>query len=121
MPVENQTIPPTTFDLNDFVGGWLVGHFQPSLVANDHVEVAVKKYEAGDHEPSHHHRIATEYTLIALGRVRMNDQTYQAGQIIRIDAGQSTDFHALEPTITVVIKTPSVASDKYVDGDVDKA
>lgn len=105
----------TTHRLRDFVGGWLVGHFNPALIANHDVEVAVKLYEAGALEKRHHHAIATEYTVIASGRVRMNDREYGAGEIIQIDPGHSTDFEAIEPTTTVVIKTPSVPDDKYID------
>ena len=107
----------TTHQLQDFVGGWLVGHFQPALIANNDVEVAIKIYQAGDHEKSHYHAVATEYTVIASGRVRMNDQEYVSGDIIQIDPGHSTDFEALETTTTVVLKTPSVADDKFIDTD----
>lgn len=106
-----------THQLKDFIGGWLVGHFTPTLVTNHDVEVAVKLYQAGDHEQCHHHRVATEYTVIASGRVRMNQQEYSAGQIIQIDPGQLTDFEAIEATTTVVIKTPSVPDDKFIDAD----
>ncbi|MEM0925912.1 MAG: hypothetical protein AAGJ83_07735, partial [Planctomycetota bacterium] len=98
-----------------FVGGWIVGHFDPTLIKHEDVEVAVKRYDAGTREKRHHHKIATEYTVIAAGRVRMNGLEYGSGQIIQIDPGHSTDFEAIEPTITVVVKTPSVADDKYVD------
>ncbi|MFK8111128.1 MAG: hypothetical protein AB8B91_02950 [Rubripirellula sp.] len=106
---------PTSYRLSDFVGGWLVGHFSPALFANDDVEVAVKTYAAGAREDRHHHRIATEYTVIASGRVRMNDQEYTSGDIVQIDPGHSTDFEALEATVTVVIKSPSAPNDKYID------
>ncbi|TWU26347.1 hypothetical protein Pla52o_02000 [Novipirellula galeiformis] len=101
--------------LDDFVGGWLTGHFEPALLRQDAVEVAIKRYAAGDYEASHHHRIATEYTVVASGRVRMLGQEYEAGQIVEIPPGTSTDFTALEETITVVLKFPSVADDKYLD------
>ncbi|MEM6473504.1 MAG: hypothetical protein AAF802_28350 [Planctomycetota bacterium] len=105
----------TTHRLDEFVGGWIVGHFDPTLIKHDDVEVAIKHYEAGAKEKRHHHKIATEFTAIASGRVRMNGQEYSSGEIIQINPGVSTDFETLEPTITVVIKTPSVAGDKYAD------
>jgi anti-sigma factor ChrR (cupin superfamily) len=108
---------PPRHRLADFVGGWVMGCFEPVLIASDDVEVAIKTYQAGDLEQRHHHRIATEYTVIATGRVRMNDQDYSSGEIIQMDPGQSTDFEALEPTITVVLKSPSVPGDKYLDDD----
>ena len=113
-PADADHLPPS-FDLRDYVGGWLVGHFSPALVKSDDVEVAVKSYQAGDLESSHHHKVATEYTVIVSGRVRMNQAEHKAGDIIHIKPGQSTDFEAIEPTLTVVIKTPSVPDDKYID------
>lgn len=107
----------TKHDLQSFVGGWLVGHFTPTLVSNQDVEVAVKQYPPGAYEKRHHHKVATEYTVIASGRVRMNGRLYEAGEIVQIDPGHSTDFEALEETTTVVIKTPSVPNDKYLDTD----
>ena len=117
VPTSCASADVTTHPLKDFVGGWLVGDFDPTLVSNRDVEVAVKQYAAGDREPRHHHKIATEFTVVASGRVRMNGRQYVAGQIVQIDPGVSTDFEALEDTTTVVIKTPSVPSDKYIDSD----
>ena len=60
------------------------------------------------------HRVATEITLVASGRVRMNDRTFTAGDIILLEPGEATDFQALERSTTVVVKMPSVAGDKYL-------
>ena len=103
--------------LDEFVGGWLVGHFQPTLLENRDIEVAVKIYPAGAHEKRHYHAIATEYTVIATGRVRMNNVEYAAGDNIQINPGNATDFEAIEPTTTVVIKSPSVPNDKFIELD----
>ena len=108
---------PQVHQLKDFIGGWIVGDFDPALLRHNDVEVAIKCYRAGDLEQRHHHKIATEYTVIATGRVRMNQRQYGAGEIVQIDPGCSTDFEALEDTTTVVVKTPSVPDDKYVDAD----
>jgi hypothetical protein len=59
------------------------------------------------------HRIATELTLIASGRVTMNGRTFVAGDIIILEPGEPADFAALEATTTVVVKMPSVSGDKY--------
>lgn len=58
-------------------------------------------------------RIATELTLIAQGRVRMAGREFFTGDIVQLDPGEPSDFEAIEPTITVVVKMPSVAGDKY--------
>lgn len=103
--------------LEDMVGGWLVGNFQPSCLRTSACEVACKQYDVGDHEPAHVHRLASEVTLIASGRARMNGRELTAGDIVILEPGEATDFTALEPTLTVVVKMPSVIGDKYPADD----
>ena len=99
--------------LEEMVGGWIVGNFEPTCLKTTACEVACKHYAAGDYERAHVHRIATEITLIASGRARMNGREYRAGDIVILEPGDATDFMAIEATTTVVVKMPSVAGDKY--------
>lgn len=99
--------------LKDMVGGWMVGDFEPTCLKTTACEVACKHYDAGASEAAHVHRIATELTLVAAGRVSMNGRTFTAGDIIVLEPGEVTDFQALERTTTVVVKMPSVGGDKY--------
>lgn len=101
------------FKLSEMTKGWFVGAFAPTALHSEAAEVAVKTYAAGALEARHLHKIATEVTLILSGRARMNDLVLDAGDIVRIEPGQDTDFEALTDVITVVVKTPSVAGDKY--------
>jgi len=101
--------------LERFTKGWFVGNFAPTLIPSDAVEVAVKHYKTGEHEASHHHKIATELTAVISGRVRMSGEEIGPGEIIKIHPGQCTDFTALEDTVTVVVKMPCAAGDKYAD------
>ncbi len=100
--------------LKDMVGGWMVGDFEPTCIKSTACEVACKHYPAGAIEAPHVHRIATELTLIASGRVTMNGRTLGAGDIVVLAPGEPADFRVIEPTITVVVKMPSVAGDKYL-------
>jgi quercetin dioxygenase-like cupin family protein len=96
------------------VKGWFVGNFKPTLYKTNDVEVAVKEYKKGDYEDWHYHKIATEITVIILGRVEMNDAEYSTGDIITIEPDEGTDFRALTDVVTVVVKIPGVTNDKYV-------
>lgn len=100
--------------LDDFIGGWFIGDFFPSLLQTSNFEIAIKSYQKGDIEKKHLHKIATEYTVIVIGCVKMNDFVYYAGDIIEILPNEPTDFEALTDAITVVVKTPSVKPDKYI-------
>lgn len=101
-------------NINDFIGGWFVGDFSPSLFKTNQFEVAYKKYKAGDFEKKHLHKIAIEFTLIIEGEVMMNNVKYSEGDIITIKPNESTDFRAITNTKTVVVKTPSISNDKYI-------
>ena len=100
--------------LNEMIKGWFVGNFNPTAFAADSVEVGVKLYKAGDRESAHYHKVATELTVIVSGRVRMFDREWTANDIITVEPGEPTAFEALEDTVTVVVKLPCVAGDKYL-------
>lgn len=99
--------------LADFIGGWFIGNFSPSLHKTNEVEVAVQHYNAGDHDKEHYHKIGTEYTVIIKGRVKMSGNEFSEGDIITMSPLESTDFLALTEAITVVVKIPGASKDKY--------
>ena len=104
-----------TAKLDDFIKGWFIGNFEPSLLRTNGMEIAVKTYRKGDYEEMHYHKIATEYTVIISGRVRMNGIEYKAGDIIVMEPDESTDFECLEDgTMNVVVKVPGANNDKYL-------
>lgn len=101
--------------LNDMTKGWFIGDFRPSLLRTQDVEIAVKTYQKGDYEEAHYHRIATEYTVIISGKVKMNGREYGKNDIIIMEPSEPTDFECLEDgTVNVVVKIPGVPNDKYV-------
>lgn len=101
--------------IDEMTKGWFIGNFEPSLLKTNAVEVALKKYKKGDYEKAHYRKIATEFTVIVSGRVRMNGKEYIEGDIIVIEPNDSTDFEALEDnTVNVVVKIPVANNDKYL-------
>lgn len=100
--------------LDAMTKGWFVGAFSPVVLHSTDFEVAIKHYRKGDSEGAHVHRVATEITAIVGGRVLMSGQEYGDGDIVTIPPGEATDFEALSDVTTVVVKTPSVAGDKYM-------
>jgi len=99
--------------LRDMIKGWLIGPFEPSLLKSEHFECAVKRYKAGAKESRHVHMVATEFTVIAEGLVRMNGETFGRDSIIEMPPGKSADFEVLEDAVTFVVKVPAVLGDKY--------
>lgn len=101
-------------NLNDFFKGWIFGGFVPSLLINEKFEIAIKKYNKGDFENSHVHKISTEYTVIVEGEVKMNNIIYKENDVILINPGEYTDFNVLSDRCTTcVVKIPSSKNDKY--------
>ena len=104
-----------TAKLDNMVKGWFIGNFEPTLFQTNDCEVAVKHYKKGDYEGAHYHKIATEYTVIIAGRVRMNGVEYGSGDIIVMEPNEATDFEVLSDTaVNVVVKMPGANDDKYV-------
>lgn len=102
------------YKLSDMTKGWFIGDFSPTLVKTKDFEVAIKEYKKGDSEESHFHKIATEITVVSKGRVMLNNEVFCEGDIIEIKPNEIAKFEALEDSSTVVVKIPSVSSDKYI-------
>jgi hypothetical protein len=99
--------------LDDMTRGWFVGDFTPTLYRTDAVEVAVKRYAAGDAEERHVHRVATELTAVVSGSVRMDGRDLGAGDIAVLEPGDPSDFLALSDAVVVAVKLPAAPGDKY--------
>jgi hypothetical protein len=97
--------------------GWFIGNFSPTIFDTNECEVAIKHYKKGDHEKSHYHKIAREFTAIINGQAKMQSIILDEGDIVEISPGESTDFIAISDVSTVVIKIPCVKDDKYFDSE----
>jgi len=102
------------FKLNNFTRGWVVGDFEPVLFNDKNVEVALMRYNQGDREASHEHRVAREYTIVVNGLFKMNQEIVGQDEIILAEPGEAVEFECLQTGATLVIKTPSVIGDKYL-------
>ena len=100
--------------LSDMTDGWFVGMFQPAVFNTNSCEVAMKTYTAGAKEPLHHHRLATEITLVVSGQIRMAGSEWGPGDIIVLSPGESSGFEAITDAKNVVIKLPGALDDKYL-------
>ena len=103
------------YRLEDFKRGWFVGDFSPVAFSTKDCEVAVKKYKAGDCEGAHHHKIATEITVVVSGQIKMVGKNWGPGDIVVVEPGTVTDFEALTDVVNVVVKVPGASNDKYLN------
>jgi len=103
-----------TARIDDMSRGWFIGDFAPTLLATQAVEVAIKRYRAGEYEAAHYHKIATEFTVVTAGEIEMNGRRFRDGDIVVIAPGEATDFRALTDVTTTVVKVPGARDDKYL-------
>lgn len=100
--------------LSDYQDGWVVGDFAPSIIRTPNFEVSVKRYSAGDTEAEHFQLLSTEITIVVSGSCRLGDQILSTGDVAEIPPLESASFEALDDTVVVAIKTPSLPSDKIL-------
>ena len=102
------------FNLDNFIGGWFIGNFNPSLHKTLDFEVGVKFFSKGSTELEHYQLKATEYSCVVSGKCRIGNTILGPREILRINPHESADFIALEDTVIVVIKYPSIPEDKIL-------
>lgn len=100
--------------LSEFPGGWVIGNFSPSISVQRDVEVAIKSFRAGDKEPRHWQKVATEATFVISGVIRLGGHELQAGDGLVIPPEIAASFEALEDGSLVAIKWPSIPDDKVL-------
>jgi hypothetical protein len=102
----------------DYVGGWFIGAFEPSMWKTDEFEVCIKRYLRGQVEPRHYQLLATEFTLVVSGQCRVGPHLLGPDDVLRIDPLEVADFEAITDVVLVAVKTPSLATDKRL-GELD--
>lgn len=98
--------------ISDFYKGWFLGKFEPSIAHTDY-EVGLRWNNAGDAEERHYHKQVVEYVVFAGGKHRLNDVTYNDGDMTVIYPYMSTDYECLEPGYCLTVKSQSLPDDKF--------
>lgn len=101
--------------IEDFVRGWIVGDFEPSIVKTKDVEIGVLELKAGEKADNHFHKNHTEYNLIISGTARSKNRFFFEGDFFIFHPNEKTDVVYLEDTKLLVIKTPATKDDKHYD------
>ena len=96
-------------------GGWFIGNFEPSVVKTKDFEVAYTRHKKGEYWEKHHHKVATEITLVIKGKIKINDEIFSTGDIFVIYPNEIADPTFLEDSEVVIIKMPSNTDDKYIE------
>lgn len=102
------------FKIKDMKGGWFIGNFEPNAFKTDQFEVGYKFHPKDDNWDSHYHKIINEITLVASGRIIINDITFEKGDIFVIEPNEPAIPQFTEDCELLIIKVPSVPGDKYI-------
>ena len=99
--------------LEHMTRGWLVGNFTPSILKTNAFEVGYLKHHKGQEWPAHLHKEADEYNILIKGKLSINNEIIDEGEIFIIPKGMLSSAKFLEDCEIVCIKVPSNTNDKF--------
>ena len=102
------------FRLENMTSGWFVGDFEPTSFRTSDFEACYRVHPAGEHWPSHYHKIATEVNLLISGRMRLGGALLTRGDIFILEPGDIADPVFEEDCAVICLKRPSAKEDKYL-------
>ena len=100
-------------NINKFKGGWFVGDFDPSIFKNPFFEVAHHKHEKGCETFPHYHKVTQELNYIIKGELMVSGKHLKSGVMWIYEANESSDVEFLEDSELMIVRWPSIPSDKY--------
>lgn len=101
-------------NLADFLNGWFIGDFSPSVQRTKDFEICLKAFKAGDSEPAAIQLRATEITVVVDGLVNINGQIFGPNSVVVIDPGERAELEVLEDAKLLGVKFPSIPRDKVL-------
>ena len=99
--------------IENMIGGWFIGNFEPSVYKTKDFEVSFKTHKKGEKWDSHYHHTVKEINLLIRGKMIIQGKTLIDGDIFIIEPFEIADPDFLEDCELVVVKTPS-ANDKII-------
>jgi hypothetical protein len=103
---------PRFDDLSNYVRGWLIGDFEPSLLRVKDFEICITQHSAGEFSQPHYHKESTEINVVSDGEIEVNGRRLSKGGIFVYEAFEVSDVKFITDTSLVVIRFPSSPFDK---------
>ena len=100
------------YDPSDYIGGWFIGDFEPSIWRTSAYEVGYKHHVAGEPWAAHYHEHMDEITFLLEGTMQMQGQTLTGPVIFLLERNEIADPEFVTDCKVFVIKAPSVPGDK---------
>lgn len=108
-----------TSHIDNFVKGWFVGNFEPSLL-KENFEVGFHRHSAGEYHQDHFHKKSTEINLVVEGKIKINDKIFTTGDIFVLEPYEVSQCEYLTDVKLVVVRNLSDSSDKFEINILDK-
>ena len=103
------------FQLENFVKGWFIGDFEPSILKNSGVELAVMHKTKGDVvNDFHYHENCIEINVLIKGKLNINNKLIQENEIFVFNKYVPSIYEFLEDCTFVVFKNKPSNSDKVI-------
>jgi len=99
--------------ITDYVRGWFIGNFEPSVFKTDHFEVGLLTHKKGEYWASHYHKESVEYNVLVSGKMVVQGKELNSGDVFVFEKREIADPIFLEDCTLVVVKVPSIPSDKF--------
>jgi len=105
------------YNIKDMIRGWFIGNFEPSILKTSDFEVGHHFHVTGSEGQNHYHKVTTELNYIVSGKVKVSNKVCEEGDFFMYEPNDVTDVKFIKDTHLIVIKWPSVPSDKYIVKD----
>lgn len=99
--------------ITDYVRGWFIGNFEPSLLKTSDFEVGLLTHKQGEQWPSHYHKESIEYNILISGKMVVQGKELNNGDVFVFEKEEIADPVFLEDCTVVCVKVPSIPSDKF--------
>jgi quercetin dioxygenase-like cupin family protein len=103
--------------LKDMKDGWFIGDFYPTTLKTNQFEVGYKTYKKDSFWAHHYHKEVLEINLLIRGKMELQNQIITAGDIFILSPWEITNPKFLEDCEVLVVKIPSIPTDKYIIKD----
>lgn len=102
-----------TSKITDYVRGWFIGNFKPSVLKTDQFEVGLLTHKKGEYWAPHYHKESVEYNVLVSGKMTIQGKELNSGDVFVFDKGEIADPVFVEECTIVCVKVPSIPSDKF--------
>lgn len=99
--------------IDDYLRGWFIGDFSPSVLKTTEFEVGLIRHTKGEMWPAHYHKESIEYNVLVTGKMVVKGKELNSGDVFVFDKGEIADPVFLEDCTVVCVKVPSIPSDKF--------